>query len=156
MAYASLSDIDSRARQEAYLLVAESEAAPGELDAAAITQAFDDATGEMDTYIGKRYPLPLVFSPAILTRLCLDIALYQLGLDAHGNTEEKRQRYEDAIRLLVRISKGEVELDLSSSAAPDTDEDGNPLEVVETVRMPDAEITYEDRRFCRSSMQGLL
>lgn len=141
-------------------MVAESEAVPGELDAEAIGIAFDDATGEMNTYIGKRYPLPLVFSPNILRRYCVDIALYQLGLDAHGNTEEKRIRYEDAIKWLKLVAKGDVELDLSSGASADEDEDGNPVDasgnpIIDGPQMPDAEITHETRLFCRNSMSGL-
>lgn len=151
--YATLDDITTHNRFDDFLLIAENEEADGTLDESAVLTALEYATGEMNVYIAKRYPLPLVFSPKILVRVCLDIALYQLGLGAHGNTEEKRLRYDDAIALLKQVAAGKVELDLTSGA-PTEDEDGNPI--TPPLQMPDAEITHETRLFCRSSMRGVL
>ncbi|WP_281545898.1 phage protein Gp36 family protein [Grimontia sp. SpTr1] len=92
------------------------------LDEEAAERSLNDATGLMNSYLGTRYPLPLLEVPDLLTRLCVDIALYWLADDAGGATEEKRQRFEDAIQWLENIAKGRVELGLD---APTDDEPGS-------------------------------
>ena len=72
MPYASQADIVDLYGQNA-LVVADRDG-DGVADAAAISRAMDLSSGEMDTYIGRRYSLPLpaltVSSAAHLTQLC--------------------------------------------------------------------------------------
>ena len=82
--------------------------------------ALTDASAEIDTYLGQRYVLPLVatqstndnvvteYHPALI-RLACDIAVYRLQtLRPMDDIKDARQRYEDAIKLLNQMVKGDV------------------------------------------------
>lgn len=73
-----------------------------------IARAISDATAEIDTYLGTRYTVPLVTVPDAIRRIATDLARYRL-YDQAAPTEV-RQRYEDALRLLERIAKGDVRI----------------------------------------------
>lgn len=83
-------------------------------DADSVARALNLASGEMDTYIGRRYalPLPLLTEPsaAHLTQLCVDIAVYRLALSQDVAISEHRVRYEDALAVLTKIADGRAAL----------------------------------------------
>lgn len=68
------------------------------------------AAGIIDGYIGSRYALPLTTVPDLLVTLSMDIQRYQMA--HHGQEEDVRQRYEDALKMLEKISKGTIDLGL--------------------------------------------
>lgn len=75
------------------------------------------ASEEIDTYIGRRYALPLAAGgvplatvPQILVGLCCDIARYRLTSTEVQETEPIRRRYTDAIKLLEKLAAGGVVL----------------------------------------------
>lgn len=84
----------------------------GLLDEARLATALEEASGQMDLYIGTRNALPLGAVAAAhaqeLARICCDIARYRLWSDAAS--EEVRRRYEDAVRILEQIAKGTLVL----------------------------------------------
>ena len=81
------------------------------IDAARVTAALGDASAEIDTWVGRRYVLPLAVANPDLTRVCCDIAMYRLQtLRTKDDIEDSRQRYADAMKLLKDIACGEVEL----------------------------------------------
>lgn len=106
--YATQQDIVDR-YGEAELIVAADHDGDGEADPAVVEKGLADASEEIDTYLGGRYTLPLDPAPPILKRLCVDMALYHMSMPP-AVTDEKRKRYEDAVKLLIKISKGEVSL----------------------------------------------
>jgi len=112
--YATQQDIVDRRGEDA-LYVAFDRDGDGVLDTDAIATALADATEEIDTYLARRYPLPLAEVPGVLVRLCVDIALYQ-GSVGTAQTEEKRQHYEDAVSLLNKLAAGTVSLGLPSES----------------------------------------
>ena len=109
MAYATAQHIIDRYSLDELLILTDRDH-DDQPDTAVLDGALNDATAEIDTYLASRYQLPLVTVPDVLLRLCVDIAMYRLAADRTGGTEERRKRYEDAERLLVRISKGDVSL----------------------------------------------
>lgn len=125
MAYASQSDIVDLYGANA-LVVADRDG-DGVADGAAVARALDLSSSEMDTYIGRRYSLPLpaltLSSASHLTQLCVDIAIYRLALSQDVATAEHRLRYEDALSVLTRIADGRVSLSL---ARPAPGEAGEP------------------------------
>lgn len=94
-------------------------------DETIITRALVDASAKMDGYIGSRYTLPLPQVPAILAGYCIDIALYEMmKLRPLGDIEDARKRYEDAIRFLKELNRGEVSLGLPEANAGDVSTSG--------------------------------
>ncbi len=92
-----------------------------EIDDTVIDAAINDATGTMDAYLGTRYALPLSSVPAVLKRICCDIARYLL----HGNEapESVSDRHGAAIEFLQAIAKGDLDL-----AVGETSGDGDSVE----------------------------
>ena len=78
------------------------------IDAVVLGRALADADAEIDGYLATRYTLPLASVPVVLTRLSADMARYNLYDDGVPSTV--RQRYEDAVSLLKRMSSGDVQL----------------------------------------------
>lgn len=78
------------------------------IDDDVLDQAMLNAEGEVDSYIGTRYELPLPSVPTILTAFTCDIARYRLYDDQ--STDEVLRRYERAIAWLRDIAKGVVGL----------------------------------------------
>ncbi len=97
----------------------------GEPDEDAVQRALAFATGEMDTYIGRRYSLPLPASNQHLAQLCVDIALYRLALSQEVATTEHRKRYDDALLVLTKIADGRAALSLPVTD-PGDGEAGDP------------------------------
>lgn len=78
--------------------------------------ALRDASEEMNSYIAVKYSIPLPHVPQHITVLCCNIARYRLY--NFRPTEEVEKRYEDAIKSLKDISKGNAILNFSSDLTP--------------------------------------
>lgn len=141
MAYATQQDIVDRFGEDELFVIADRDH-DGAIDSNVVTGALDDATDEINAYVGQRYHLPVVSAPPVLTRLCVDIALYRLSSNSAAYTEEKRQRYEDALRFLDGLATGRFSLGLSDGSQADTS-----VGEVEMVSAP--------RRFSRRTMGRL-
>ncbi len=115
MAYATQQDIIDRYGEE-ILAVAFDRDNDGAAETDAVAAALSDASDEIDGYLG-RYNLPLADPPRILTFLCVDIALYKGSVET-VNTEERRKRYEDAIRYLTKVAEGKIQLFPDDPSAP--------------------------------------
>jgi phage gp36-like protein len=79
-----------------------------------LQQALDDSSAEIDGYIEARFALPLGDPPAVLNRLCTDIAMYRLqALRPLNDLADARRRYDDATALLAKVAAGELTLGLA-------------------------------------------
>lgn len=137
MPYATAEQVIERHGADAVLLLADRDG-DGTADPGVLDQALADAAAEIDTYLAAKYGLPLASTPSVLTRLACDIAVYQLAKSAALATEERRRRYDAAVRLLERIARGEASLGLGSPGAPSR-----------------AFSSARPRRFTRSTMSGV-
>lgn len=108
MPYATQSDIT--ALYGAHSLVVADHDRSGVPDAEAVARALEMASGEIDTYLARRYSLPLPAVPPHLVQLCVDVALYRLALSADVASDEHRRRYEDAIGILTKVADGRAAL----------------------------------------------
>lgn len=72
-----------------------------------LNQALSDADAEINAYL-TAYSLPLSTVPANLVRIAGDIARYYLFDDQA--TEQVKTRYNDAIKYLQMIGKGQISL----------------------------------------------
>ena len=79
-----------------------------------LDRALVDSAALIDSYIGRRYPLPLLAIPQILVPYALDIARYRL--DRIRNREDVRARYEDAIKWLEGVRDGKNTLGVDTIA----------------------------------------
>lgn len=94
--------------------------------AASINEALQDATEEINGYIGGRYPLPLPNVPSNLNRMACDIARYRLYYQQP--TEEVRNRYKDAIKFLERVQdeKAHLQIQTATNEIVDDQPKGRP------------------------------
>lgn len=82
-----------------------------------IEAAIEDADGEIDGYLAKRYRVPLSPVPKVINKFSKDIAVYNLfsrvGIDE--GTEEKNylNRYNSAIKFLTLVAEGKVSIGAS-------------------------------------------
>ena len=99
------------------------------VNAAAVTRALEEASAEIDTHISSRYPIPVHPTPPILRKLCVDIGVYNVAFGYSRRTDEMRLRYDDAIKMLIRIADGRAGLGLASpvsTADPDGGTNSGP------------------------------
>lgn len=132
--YVTAQDIKARLGADDYaVLVGDAK------DTARIDKAILDAGGEIDGYVQKRYALPLSTpAPTAIKRIAVDIVIYRLSGDSRV-TEDRRQRYEDAVAFLKAIAKGDVWLRTAPA-------DAGKSKAKETVA-----ITSSKRRFNRDN-----
>lgn len=102
-----------------------------------------DAESTIDSYLGKRYALPLSEVPAVLQKIAADLAIYFL----HGPTVDKDSNvataYRDAKKWLEDVSKGTVTIEGATENTPAQAGGGQIL-----TAGPDRELT-------RDSLSGL-
>jgi phage gp36-like protein len=80
--------------------------------------ALEDASAEIDSYLGKVARLPLSEPPPILKRFAIEIAVYRLQtLLPKESVEDARRRYEDIVKWLEAVAAGEIALE--GNSAPD-------------------------------------
>ena len=91
----------------------------GLVDEARVDKAIADACGEVDGYLGSRYPLPLPSTPAIVRKCAVDIAIYNLFSRRLGPPEERIKRYETSVAFLSKVATGSIGLGVG-------DPDGTP------------------------------
>lgn len=147
MVYATSSDaIDLYG--EDYILTSVDRDFDGVADPTAINDALEQATSELDSYIGVRYDLPLAVVPAVLVRFCIDIAVYVASPNAAELTEEKEARYKAAIAWAKGVAKGSVSLGTVDVPASVTENNG--LGSIQT------NYAVSTRIFDRTKMSGIL
>lgn len=107
MTYATQQDlVDRFGTQELAQLT---DAAAGvTINGTTVARALADADAEINTRLSAHYILPLASVPAVLVRVAADLARYYLW-DAQA-TEQVRNRYKDAIKLLDQVGGGALSL----------------------------------------------
>jgi phage gp36-like protein len=111
MPYCTKADLIERFSEGELLAIAHD--ATGAIDDAAVERACDDASGEIDGYVSAAgYQVPLSSVTRIVTAYACDIARYRL-YDEHAS-EQVQKRYDDAVKFLRSVSRGEVKLGIST------------------------------------------
>lgn len=91
------------------------------IDDDVLLQHIQDAEAEVDTYLGRRYSLPLAAVPTIVTRLSARLARYRLYTSRPGLLEDwLKLDYENAVSILKDLATGDLALGLTSEGAPTT------------------------------------
>lgn len=114
MAYATYSDLTQVIPEETIIQLTDDELT----DAARtdrVIRAIERACALIDSYIGRRYTIPLVTVPPLVRDIAVDLAIYyiyQRSLDDQV-AESIRNRYTDSVAQLDRIASGKTLLDVT-------------------------------------------
>lgn len=125
--YATQADLELRYSERDLRMVTDPQAQS--IDDTRTKQALDDAQSEIDSHLGQRYQLPLqtlaasaldplvpfvpalLATPMVLKRLSCDIAIYRLQtLRPADDVKDARHRYEDTLKTLRMMAKGEIQI----------------------------------------------
>jgi phage gp36-like protein len=101
------------------------------IDDVVLGKALDDADAEINGYLMGRYVLPLASTPKILVGLACDIARFRLFEDRA--TEHVRTRYDDALKYLRDVARGQISLGLDAAGQPAAEGGGAKAEGEERV-----------------------
>ena len=102
MSYAQPGDVISRYPNRDLVQLTNEDPSQQTVNTAFIQTHLNDASVEIDSYLEARFALPLTDAPAVLTRLCWDIALYRMqSLRPVHDLEDARKRYDDAVAMLT-------------------------------------------------------
>lgn len=115
MSYATKQDMTDRFSETELIQLTDRTGTLDAIDDTVLARAIDDADAEVDAHLQARYSLPLASVPRILINAACDIARYRLYEDR--STEHVTKRYEDAVKLLRMIGKGEVSIGLDTNQA---------------------------------------
>ncbi|MDE7372425.1 MAG: DUF1320 domain-containing protein [Desulfovibrio sp.] len=114
--YASYDDVLARYGQELYVLAGRTE--EGEIDEAPVRRALEEAASEIDVTLSARYAVPFVPAPAVLRRICVDLAVAALPRNGSSEASLYERRGREARALLPAIGEGTVSLDAEADPAP--------------------------------------
>lgn len=79
----------------------------------AVEQALQDASEEIDSFVGVKYQLPLPSKPSTLVRVACNIARYRLYYAQP--TEEVAKRFDDEMKYLSALASGKAILSVLNS-----------------------------------------
>ncbi len=114
---------------------------PSTIDAGMVSRAVQDADSIIDSYLSRRYAVPINPVPPSLRQASAIMAIYSLYVFRSADPEVWRKRYEDVIGWLEEVSTGTAELDGTDSA---------PGPAVDTT----AGFSADERLFGRDNLEG--
>ena len=143
MSYATPQDMINRYPNRDLVQLTNDDPSATTVNTTVLQQALNDASAEIDGYLGGRFTLPLTDPPEVLNRVASDIAMYRLqALRPLHDIADARQRYEGAVAMLTKVAAGELTLGIAA--------DGN-----ETAISPVAEVLEAPARvFSRDTLKG--
>jgi phage gp36-like protein len=151
--YAQVSDMQARYPNRDLVQLTNEDPTATAVNISFLTTFLSDASDEIDAYLEARFALPLTDPPAILTRICCEIAMYHLNAlrPIHDLTDAK-DKYEKAIAFLQEVSDGKRTLGLSS----DSEEPADPASpaVVTGVNIAGGDPSLPQRIFSRGKLKG--
>ncbi|GEC88598.1 MULTISPECIES: gp436 family protein [Brevibacillus] len=111
--YAVASDVESKLSPDILMRLTDDDGT-GEINWDIVTKMIQEASAEVDAFLAMRYTLPLSPVPPILSKLTLDITLYNLfsrrGIDESSADGVIVTRYNNAVRMLEKIAAGSMEI----------------------------------------------
>ncbi|HEY6349609.1 MAG TPA: DUF1320 domain-containing protein [Candidatus Angelobacter sp.] len=140
MAYANQADLSPRRISNAELVQLTDDTSSGNVNTQLVSDILDEASGQIDSYCGQRYSVPLQSSLQV-KGLCLSIAEYLLYLRRKRMKPDVRQAFADAMAFLKDVSTGKARLDQPVAAQPQTG-------------AGDVQITAVPERFSDSNLSG--
>ena len=114
MSYITNADIEERLGGVAFVQLADDDG-NGVADVGVVDEARLGAEGEVNSYLGRRYAVPISLTTHpdladVLASFTLDLAEYRLRLRRPPVPEDARRRRGQAIEWLTRVAEGRIEL----------------------------------------------
>lgn len=81
-------------------------------DDAVVADALQGADEICNAYLSAQFTVPVVPTPGIVRTCAIDIAVYRMAIERAQRTDEMRLRYEDALKILDKIAKGDIGIGL--------------------------------------------
>jgi len=122
MAYCTQADLLEQIPESDLIDLTDDDGA-GIVDTSAVTRAIADADAEIDAYCKVRYEVPFSGVPVMVRKCSVDIAAYNLFARRGMVPDDRKERYDSAVRFLREVSKGLASL---GGDAPAADDDGGP------------------------------
>ena len=120
MSYCDIDDLQEQISEDELIGLSD-DAAAGAVDDDVISRAIADADAVVDVYCHERYTVPLTPVPAMIRRVSVDIAIYNLYSRRDDSAPETRQdRYKEALRFLEKVAAGKIGLGVATPAPADT------------------------------------
>lgn len=111
--YCTVNDIEKKLNRETLLFLSDDDK-DGVSDSGIIESAITRACILIDAYLQNKYTLPFSSVPALISSLAADIAIAELYLRRpETEVEGVRKKYSEAIKTLLRLGEGDIELEKS-------------------------------------------
>lgn len=111
-----------------------------------IDAAIEDADGEIDGYLAKRYAVPIDPTPKSINKFSKDIAVYNLfsriGIDESSDQKNYLNRYNAAVKFLTLVAEGKVSI-------------GAETDTPATAAATGFSVKSNSRLFSRGSLKGM-
>jgi phage gp36-like protein len=134
--YAVLDDLKKQLPEDLLIQLTD-DAGNGIIDTTVTDTALETADVEIDGYLGERHTLPLSPVPAIINKMAVDVAIYNLYARRQGPPDHWQKRYDNVIRFLEKVAKGDISLGEGDPEAGEAD---------------DAQVTSSGRIFSRDTL----
>lgn len=126
--YATSDELKARFESDEDLAFQTDSEDTGVPDPVVLAEALDDAEGEMDSYLGKRYAIPVDVSTdtrlaARLKSVALDLAVHNVLARGDITSDDKTKSHDDAILWLTDIRDGEGILPAADGVASTTSDE---------------------------------
>ncbi len=124
MAYVTVQDVEERLGSSAYVELTD-DSGSGQADLDKVNEAIGGAEGEVDSYLGRRYAVPVQIAgfpmiAALLKTIVLDLVEYRLRGRRSVVSAGVERRRREAVEWLARVAAGEVVLP-AATPLPETE-----------------------------------
>lgn len=136
--YATVDDLKKQLPEDLLIQLTD-DAGNGIIDTTVTDNALEAADVEIDGYLGERYTLPLSPVPNIINKQAVDVAIYNLYARRQGPPDHWQSRYNNVIRFLEKVVKGDISLGAGDPEAGLAD---------------NVEVSSSDRIFSRDTLKG--
>lgn len=114
MSYVTNADIEERLGSVAFVQLADDDG-NGVADVGVVDEARMGAEGEVNSYLGRRYAVPISLTTHsdladVLASITLDLAEYRLRARRPPIPEDARRLRDQAVEWLTRVAEGRIEL----------------------------------------------
>lgn len=112
--YSTEADLLKNIDEETLIELTDDSSPPTAIDSDNVTEAIEDGDSIIDGYLRGKYTLPLASTPRLLKKISVDLAIYELYTRREDIEPPKSviTKQEQALKLLERIKKGTVILDV--------------------------------------------